>query len=203
MDFSVLLDIDKPFPIDEILSSHHSKEFLAILPRKWFEHYILSSYSNLNDLEKQFLMDVRRSTVYLNDRKCPTNQAFKYILSNFILPTPIMGFFTQSIFAYIFEWISQSLPDNVYLGECSNTYKKDNNFIIKTIGSSKKIQFRLKEDMLIITKWLRIFTFKTHNTETGSEVSNLSYVYFKFTIPLQEIEDDIQLEIEFYPEKNI
>lgn len=201
MDFSVLLDIDKPFPIDDVLSSNISNEFVAILPRKWLEHYILSSYSDLSDLEKQFMRDVQRSIVYIEDKKCKTDKAFKYILSNFLLPTPVMGFFTQSIFAHIFEWITHSLPEDIHLGECAYRSKDNIPFIINTIACSRKIYFRLKKDSLVITKWLRIFKIDTF-TDSVSNINNLFYVYIKFTIPLDQLEEDVQLEIEFYPEKN-
>ena len=112
------------------------------------------------------------------------------------MPDPLMAFYTQGLFAPVFEWIMKSLPDGLYLGECSPDTPPSTH--LKMIGQSKKISFYLEQDGLTITKWLRIFTF-TENDIGEEVVQNLFYIYFRFKIPLKKDDDDILLELEIFP----
>lgn len=198
MDFSVLLDFQQPFPMKQFSSAKYVSECLVVLSKKWFQGYILQSFSNLDELERQFRLDGSRSDLYLFEKKSNIQRILCYLLNTYPMPDPHMAFFTQGLFAPIFEWIVNSLPENVYLGECDP--KPQPTRTLEMIGQNKKIRFHLRRDYLTITKWLRIFTFEID--KTGEEVvKNKFYIYFRFRIPLEESDDDIHLELELYPQQ--
>lgn len=196
MEFSIILDLDKPFPLEQFLSSSYVSECSVMISKKWLQEFVLHSFKSLDDLERQFRLDGHRSNLFLFQKKTNIQTILCYLLSHYTMPDPLMAFYTQGLFAPVFEWIMKSLPEHFYLGECDPDISPLTP--LKTIGQSKKISFYLNHTSLTITKWLRIFTFIEN--DFGEEVvQNRFYIYFKFKIPIQEDDDVVLLELELFP----
>ncbi len=107
---------------------------------------ILKSYLNYQQLIQQFLMDVKRSSLFINGKKVKIPvSALNYLEYTHQGKTSgILACATQATCAAAFEWLYTSLPEDYYLSELNK-------------GSAKKSIIKINGTKLIYRKGLRIF----------------------------------------------
>lgn len=131
---------------EDVVLAQDTVNITCLVNSRNFIMDILKSYLNYQQLSQQFLMDVKRSCLFINGKrvKVPVS-ALNYLEYTHQEKTGgLLACVTQATCAAAFDWLSTSLPEDYYLSELNKGSAKRS--IIKINGT--KVRYR---------KGLRIF----------------------------------------------
>ena len=127
-----------------LLLSEKSFKIISYINIDDYVNELLISFKGVEDLEKQFIIDIPRCVMEINNHIVEDALAalnyieYKYKIKHY---NQIVSLCTQCIYAPIIEWIFFSLPNNYYVGEIAPselTLKKKNHIVI----NNHKLVFR-------------------------------------------------------------
>jgi len=155
-----LIETDLQFKLNTFINTVNIIDFLV----NYSDIYSFCNYS-LDKLTKQYNVDSVRQDIFYNGTKIIDTDVFlEFLLFKFNNKVnEILMFITQTIYAFIIQYIQVSFDKNIYVGEISNNKKKMQINIIYKDGQNIEIKS---------SKTLRIF--KVINT--------LSYTLVEFNI---------------------
>jgi hypothetical protein len=191
MDYEVVLDYHVPFPTKLLYGdSVESIHIYSITPGYTFYENILKTYYHPSELERQFRLDVSRSTMYLNQHVVRQPLAAIHYLQHKYQEKAdlILALCTQAVYASPFEWIYFSLPPNYHLVEGDATSNSD-----------RKIKIILEGHQLSVWKMLRIIRFKQIPDTDHSTIEEVeTYRDLCLTITVEDLRsgsDDVVVDV--------
>lgn len=138
-------------------------EYIIIIDLDVLINDIEKSYSNLEELQKQFILDIQRSSMTYNGHNIKDIPQLldyledKYRLTNYKLEKEILMLSTQSIFAIPFYIIqSQFIAEHLYLAEITDLDMKKYNI-------KKKYKIDILKSNIKLEKFLRLFSLSESN----------------------------------------
>ena len=142
-----------------ILLGDESISISSIIPIKPFVDDIMTSYISNDSISKQFIMDIDRSRLFINNKRVKSSlSALNYLLySHKDLAPRLLVCTTQATCATSFIWLHNSLPENYHLGELK-------------YGSQKKSRIYIFNKEICYIKGLRIFKLENGVDHTLKEV---------------------------------
>ncbi len=152
----------------------------SIIKSKNFINDILNSYVGDEQLNQQFLLDVNRSKLIINNKLVKSSiAALNYLrYTHGKLSSRIIACATQAICASAFEWIYLSLPNNYHLSELK-------------YGEQRKSVINILDHSISYTKYLRIF-----NLQKGCDDKTVKKVLLIINID-NAISDSGDVDIQF------
>lgn len=155
-----LIETDLQFKLNTFINTVNTIDFLV----NYSDIYSFCNYS-LDKLTKQYNIDSVRQDIFYNGTKIIDTDVFlEFLLFKFNNKVnEILMFITQTIYAFIIQYIQVSFDKNIYVGEISNNQKKMQINIIYKDGQNIEIKS---------SKTLRIFKI----------INTLSYTLVEFNI---------------------
>ena len=125
-DYEFIEDFSSQIDTPVILSKE-PKKITTVIPASSFIRDITNSYASGKDIQQQFLMDIHRSKLYINNRRVYKElAALNYILYTFGEQAyDYLALCTQATCASAFEWLHFSLPESYYLTEADTLNRRD------------------------------------------------------------------------------
>lgn len=119
IEYDIILNFSDDLTSDITLSNTNTR-IISFIQSKPFIHDIINSYRSQTELEEQFIRDVNRSKLYINNHLVVnSSNALDYILYTYHKKAKnLIALCTQAICASIFEWLLFSLKDNFHIAEC-------------------------------------------------------------------------------------
>lgn len=165
-----------------VILSEEPQKITSVIPACSFVKDILNSYASLQSIQQQFLLDVHRSKLYINNKPVDKElAALNYILYTFgEQASEYLALCTQATCASAFEWLHFSLPEGYYLTEIDYTEKKEKQskiFIVheNQSGTNNTIQYQ---------KALQIIRLVTSADGNCTEKKIQRKVFLKISIDL-------------------
>lgn len=177
--FCIYIKENETFP-NKLLLDRSEFTILTLLNLKNIMKSLRKSYNTLKIIRDQFVLDISRSYLYINEHKINNlEKAMNYLEYTYPLTfSEILILCTQSIFVPVLEWLYQTLPGNYIIGELE-------------LNNRKKIILTIDNHSLVIKKNLRIFTIYQGMDITVREIQ-IKIVILEF-----DKLDKLQLEITF------
>lgn len=190
MEYEVVLDFHVPFPIKLLYGNEiESIHIYSITHGNTFYENLLKTYYHPSELERQFQLDVSRSTMYLNQHIVDNPlQAIHFLQHKYQDKADlILALCTQAVYASPFEWIYFSLPENYHLVERDATTDDD-----------RKIKIILDGNQLSVWKILRIIRFIDPDLLASSKEEVETYREVCLAITVEDLRsgtDDVIVDV--------
>ena len=189
MAYEVVLNFHRPFPMELLHGEQvESIHVCSVTEGPSFYRNLLETYPDLDDLIRQFNLDVTRSVMYLNQHRVRRPiQAVHYLQHRYTHHAKlILALCTQAIYASPFEWLYFSLPTDYHLVERAGTGR----------DSLRKIKIMLDDNRLSVWKMLRIIRFVT-DPRDGTQTSE-TYREVCLVVTIEDITsgtDDVGIDV--------